>query len=107
MTRTFYADATSRQTQMQEHPDSESEQEREPSTTFQRGTASQSVEVDAGPEEEPEGEEEHGEETAPGSGVDLKGRRVRKRGSYMKDGPSVYKLIKPVVRAIKELKSSE
>lgn len=31
----------------------------------------------------------------------------RKRGSYMKDGPTVYKLIKPCVRAIKETKADE
>jgi hypothetical protein len=31
----------------------------------------------------------------------------RKRGSYMKDGPTVYKLIKPCMRAIKEAKSDE
>jgi hypothetical protein len=31
----------------------------------------------------------------------------RKRGSYMKDGPTVYKLIKPCMRAIKDAKSDE
>jgi len=31
----------------------------------------------------------------------------RKRGSYMKDGPTVYKLIKPCMRAIKEAKTDE
>lgn len=31
----------------------------------------------------------------------------KKRGSYMKDGPTVYKLIKPCMRAIKEARSDE
>jgi hypothetical protein len=39
--------------------------------------------------------------TQPGSG------RFRKRGSYMKDGPTVYKLVKPILKAIKEANSRE
>lgn len=31
----------------------------------------------------------------------------RKRGSYMKDGPTVYKLIKPTMRAMKEARSDD
>lgn len=31
----------------------------------------------------------------------------RRRGAYMKDGPTVYKLIKPVLKAIKEAKARE
>ena len=35
------------------------------------------------------------------------GRTIRRRGTYMKDGPTVYKLIKPVLKAIKDAKSRE
>jgi hypothetical protein len=33
--------------------------------------------------------------------------RFRKRGSYMKDGPTVYKLVKPILKAIKEASAKE
>jgi hypothetical protein len=33
--------------------------------------------------------------------------RKRKRGSYMKDGPTVYKLIKPILKSIQNTKSRE
>ena len=35
------------------------------------------------------------------------GRSGRKRGTYMKDGPTVYKLVKPVLKAIKEAQAQE
>ncbi|WRT70655.1 uncharacterized protein IL334_007653 [Kwoniella shivajii] len=34
-------------------------------------------------------------------------KRQRRKGAYMKDGPSVYKLIKPVLRAIKETRAKD
>ncbi|WVQ63277.1 uncharacterized protein L199_001428 [Kwoniella botswanensis] len=40
-------------------------------------------------------------------GVPEKVKRTRRRGQYMKDGPSVYKLIKPVLRAIKEARAKD
>lgn len=40
-------------------------------------------------------------------GDSLTGNRGRKRGSYMKDGPTVYKLVKPLLKLIKEAKSRE
>jgi hypothetical protein len=33
--------------------------------------------------------------------------RKKKRGTYMRDGPTPYKLIKPVLKAIKEAKARE
>lgn len=50
----------------------------------------------AGPSTPQSSSQKHG---GPGTG--------RKRGSYMKDGPTVYKLIKPCMRAIKEAKTDE
>lgn len=32
---------------------------------------------------------------------------IRRRGTYMKDGPTVYKLVKPVLRAIRDARSRE
>ncbi|WWD20660.1 hypothetical protein CI109_105136 [Kwoniella shandongensis] len=34
-------------------------------------------------------------------------KRARKRGSYMRDGPTVYKLIKPVLKAVREAKARD
>nr|XP_019008138.1 uncharacterized protein I206_07306 [Kwoniella pini CBS 10737]OCF46919.1 hypothetical protein I206_07306 [Kwoniella pini CBS 10737] len=66
-------------------------------------------EVDAEGEVDPEGDIEMEDITTTGntSGVPTKIKRVRRRGAYMKDGPSVYKLIKPVLRAIKEAKARD
>ena len=33
--------------------------------------------------------------------------RKQKRGTYMREGPTVYKLLKPVMKAIKEAQSLE
>jgi len=33
--------------------------------------------------------------------------RFKKRGSYMKEGPTVYKLVKPILKAIKDAQSKE
>ena len=41
-----------------------------------------------------------GEENTPGG-------RFKKRGSYMKEGPTVYKLVKPIMKAIKDAQSRE
>lgn len=35
------------------------------------------------------------------------GRWGKKRGSYMKDGPTVYKLVRPVLNAIRSAKANE
>lgn len=48
-----------------------------------------------------DGGEGEGTPAQPGSG------RFRKRGSYMKDGPTVYKLVKPILKAIKDANSRE
>ena len=41
------------------------------------------------------------------SSADPASRLGKKRGSYMKDGPTVYKLIKPVLKLIRDAKSKE
>lgn len=33
--------------------------------------------------------------------------RKQKRGTYMREGPTVYKLLKPVIKAIKDAQSLE
>lgn len=35
------------------------------------------------------------------------GQAQRKKGGYMREGPTVYKLIKPVIKSIKDAKSLE
>lgn len=47
----------------------------------------------------PAGDQMFPKPSGPGTG--------KKRGSYMKDGPTVYKLIKPCMRDIKAAKSDE
>jgi hypothetical protein len=44
-----------------------------------------------------------GNDDTPGA----RGRAGVKRGSYMKDGPTVYKLVKPILKAIRETRSRE
>ncbi|KAL7422928.1 hypothetical protein Q5752_002225 [Cryptotrichosporon argae] len=57
-------------------------------------------------EGEPDDAADDREASAAADGGDADGvnKSGRKRGSYMKDGPTVYKLLKPVLKAIKELK---
>ncbi|KAL1410050.1 hypothetical protein Q8F55_004052 [Vanrija albida] len=87
VTRTFY----SRETSQQEDTDSEDDD----APTTSRGItadAASPAPATAGP-------------STPAD--DGSGRTGKKRGSYMKDGPTVYKLIKPCMRAIKEAKSGD
>lgn len=100
-TRTFYSNHTA------DHDGSQSEADEEHEPTPQRRTAPSRTGVSteapspAGPstpmsETQASTPRGHG---GPGTG--------KKRGSYMKDGPTVYKLIKPCMRAIKEARSDE
>lgn len=104
VTRTFYNNHTA------DHDGSESEAEEEHEPTPQRKAppsraAASRVSTEA---PSPAGPSTPMSETpvstprahgGPGTG--------KKRGSYMKDGPTVYKLIKPCMRAIKEARSDE
>lgn len=108
MTRNYYALQTT-----PDKPDSDSDAEQEgepkaeatpdvPEDTF-NGYGDEDVDMSgAGPSEAGD---------ADGAGdmdsLGIKTNATRKRGSYMKDGPTVYKLIKPVLRAIKEARSHE
>jgi len=103
MTRTFYSNVTS-----PEDPESDSEPEvDEPSVPMRPDTSGEGEEMDLDLGNEvdmggPSTESADGESNAGGVG-----KPPRKRGSYMKDGPTVYKLVKPVLKAIKEAKSLE
>ncbi|WVQ95513.1 hypothetical protein IAU59_002610 [Kwoniella sp. CBS 9459] len=116
MTRTYYASVTSPE---KAKDDSESEGEHEQPSTSRRNTTRSAEpavpkeeddgDVDAEGEDDPEGDVDM-EATPQADGEDAPastGRAGRKRGSYMKDGPSVYKLIKPVLKSIKEAKSND
>ncbi|WWC72539.1 uncharacterized protein I206_106501 [Kwoniella pini CBS 10737] len=124
MTRVYYADVLNPD-RVKEESDSEGEHD-VGSTSHVQPTSATSVEVgaevegegdaegedeevDAEGEVDPEGDIEMEDITTTGntSGVPTKIKRVRRRGAYMKDGPSVYKLIKPVLRAIKEAKARD
>ncbi|OCF31781.1 hypothetical protein I316_06588 [Kwoniella heveanensis BCC8398] len=115
MTRTYYASITSPEKIREE---SESEGEHEQPTTSKSDTKQiampvvtkqeDDADMDAEGEDDPEGDVDM--ETAAqaeGEAPSTAGRAGRKRGSYMKDGPSVYKLIKPVLKNIKETKSND
>lgn len=86
VTRTFY----SRETSQQE--DTDSEDDDDPTSRGITADAASPAPATAGPSTPAE---------------DGSGRTGKKRGSYMKDGPTVYKLIKPCMRAIKEAKANE
>ncbi|KAK8850478.1 hypothetical protein IAR55_004396 [Kwoniella newhampshirensis] len=136
MTRTFYSQITSPETHKDE-PDSEAEPDPpSKAPSHQPGpsvppqmTSSLTAKAEAltpGADEEADAEGEDvdvdmdaegevdmarpstasvdGDESGAGGGL---GKPVRKRGSYMRDGPTVYKLIKPVLRAIKEAKARD
>jgi len=100
MTRTFYDHVT-----IPDQPGSDSEGEAEPNEPSVPMRASVSVEVEDSRGDAvmiaPFGTSADGESNAEGS------RFIKKRGTYLKDGPSVYKLIKPVLKAIKEAKARE
>ena len=53
----------------------------------------------------PEEDEEHDAQGTPNVG--RQSMLGVKRGSYMKNGPTVYKLVKPVMKIIKDTKSRE
>jgi len=104
LTRTFYVDATSGgQGSASAAPESDDE-EAKPSITVklhapvQLPAPVESEEPDIGG---PSNASADGEEHTPGGG------RFKKRGSYMKEGPTVYKLVKPILKAIKEAQSKE
>lgn len=101
VTRDFYSSHTT------DHDGSESEAEEPPQPTPQRKVPPTRTAVST-EAPSPAGPSTPMSETAsstprphggPGTG--------KKRGSYMKDGPTVYKLIKPCMRAIKEARSDE
>lgn len=100
MVRTFYTNITSPETQ---EPDSEPEGEIEVKAEAPAMALDDSNEgmldddVDMGG---PSGSAD-GESNAGGS------RSARKRGTYMRDGPTVYKQVKPVIKSIKEAKARE
>ncbi|WVW80887.1 hypothetical protein I302_102878 [Kwoniella bestiolae CBS 10118] len=133
MTRVYYTTITSPD-KVKEESDSEGEHDTSRGITMQPTTSAEGYadadadadgeEVDAEGEEDPEGEiqmadtpskvERDGNESsstntaaAPGAGGTEKVKRTRRRGQYMKDGPSVYKLIKPVLRAIRDARAKD
>nr|XP_018259645.1 uncharacterized protein I303_07713 [Kwoniella dejecticola CBS 10117]OBR81803.1 hypothetical protein I303_07713 [Kwoniella dejecticola CBS 10117] len=69
------------------------------------------ADADADGEVDPEGDIEMEDNTtatnAPGAPPKSATKRTRRRGAYMKDGPSLYKLIKPALKAIKEAKARD
>lgn len=109
MTRTFYSQQT---TPDKPDSDSDAEQEGEPKVEptpdvdedgFD-GYGDGDVDMSgAGPSEAGDGTDGHGDADSTG----VRSSVPRKRGTYMKDGPTVYKLIKPVLKAIKEARSVE
>ncbi len=104
MTRTFYSEVTNPD---KAESDSEAEVD-EPSVPMR-------IETSGEGEGEGEGEDVDMEINAGGPSATSAdgesnvggGRFIKKRGSYMKDGPTVYKLVKPVLKAIKEAKARE
>lgn len=103
MTRTFQNKVTQPDVH---HSDSEDEPAPGPSDT-RRGSsamklASASVEV-----EEEDVEMGGGPSNASMDGSTMESKGIRRRGTYMKDGPTVYKLVKPVLKAIRDARSRE
>lgn len=98
--RTFYADITN---PGEAEPDSDHEELTSsvpPNADGAATTAAQAdVSMDVDEEHDPRGVSE---------GMDGEsGMSKKKRGGYMREGPTVYKLIKPVLKSIKEAKSLE
>ncbi|WWC92244.1 uncharacterized protein L201_007198 [Kwoniella dendrophila CBS 6074] len=124
MTRTYYTNITS--PELKEESDSEGEHEVN-ETTAQGASMQPTIlgdgyddDVDAEGEIDPEGDVEMAEPeqvepesnepistATAGSSVVEKEKRVRRRGAYMKDGPSVYKMIKPCLKSIKEARAKD
>ena len=66
-------------------------------STTHRGSSAVGQSVEPDDEEDGQGVDENGQPSAGGI----------KRGTYMKNGPTVYKLVKPVLKIIKETKAKE
>jgi hypothetical protein len=105
ITRTFYSSHTAGQDASGESDDGASVPPPLPIATPAPARTATSVSVSAAPSPStagpstPMGDSILPKPSGPGTG--------KKRGSYMKDGPTVYKLIKPCMRDIKAAKSSE
>ncbi|WVQ85899.1 hypothetical protein IAT38_008067 [Cryptococcus sp. DSM 104549] len=111
-TRTFYATHTSRH---KEESDSENETDRGTSaraTTMQPGTSTdgRGTSIGAGHGAgagAARGESVGGDADMASASAD-EGREKKKRAAYqMREGPTVYKLVKPVLKAVKEAVSSD
>lgn len=99
MTRVFYSTVTRPHAVSESEGEGEAEDaEAEAGPPFDRAGTS----ADVGEEDVDMG----GPSAASADGDSVAGK-IKKRGSYMKDGPTVYKLIKPVLKTIKEAKSRE
>ncbi|WVR08581.1 hypothetical protein IAU60_005636 [Kwoniella sp. DSM 27419] len=130
MTRVYYADVTSPE-KAKEESDSEAEhdgptsrantsQPSQPPAAAASASEAYDEDADAEGEADPDGDAE-GEADEDvvmadtpartdgynSAGVGPSGRSGRKRGTYMRDGPTTYKLIKPVLKAIKEAKARD
>lgn len=104
ITRTFY----NKHIQQDDDSDSEAEDDHRAHSTPARSVAALSRGVTA--DYEDSNNATAGPSTPAGSDGGLTSRGPgtgRKRGSYMKDGPTVYKLIKPCMRAIREARSED
>ncbi|WWD08343.1 hypothetical protein V865_006455 [Kwoniella europaea PYCC6329] len=96
MTRVYYTTITSPD-KVKEESDSEGEHDLPRGATMQP-TASAEGYAEADADADADGEDVD---------EDAEVKRTRRRGQYMKDGPSVYKLIKPVLKAIKEARAKD
>ncbi|ORX41076.1 Bromodomain-containing protein [Kockovaella imperatae] len=118
MTKAFQASATASSAKIESESEAEAEpepEEEEEAPPMDRevsrdsGMADTSMEVDegdvGGQEGGPSNASMDGESQTGGAGSS--GRKGIKRGAYMKDGPTVYKLVKPVLRMIKEAKARD
>ena len=56
---------------------------------------------------DPEDEDTGGPSSMNGDSVGLSSAKNARRGAYMKDGPTVYKLVKPVLKSIRDARSRE
>ena len=77
--------------------ESDSDREGEPVSTYNERTPG------AGEDDGDEGDDKLAANSSPGN-LDHKGRG-RKRGNYFKNGPTVYKLIKPALKALQQAHS--
>ena len=113
MTKGFYGSATTaaKIESDSEHEDEPMEPQGASMSRDLSGRGDTSMEVDDGDAgglgAGPSGTSVDGDSTAGAGGGSGSTRRGLKRGSYMKDGPTVYKLVKPVLKIIKEAKAKE